>query len=152
MFLWQDRAARGFRMNVYLDEYVMKVLCGRLAVAALVGLLLVSTWRGEAGASKDTDSTGRNFEVRMQSGNRFNQDSITIEVGDSVTWINADDMDHTATSNDGGLTIKTGVLKQGTFSTRIVFSRAGTVPYHCEKHPATMKGEIIVNSPTPKTG
>jgi plastocyanin len=129
----------------------MKGLCGRLAVAALAGLLLAQTWRGEAGASKDAGTTGRNFEVRMQSGNQFNQDTITIDVGDSVTWINAGDNDHTATSDDGGLTIRTGVLKSGAFSSRIAFSKAGTVPYHCEKHPATMKGKVVVNSRAAET-
>lgn len=70
----------------------------------------------------------------------FSPSTITVKVGDSVTWTNQDSTAHTATADDGSF--DTGVLSQGASKT-VTFSKAGTFPYHCSMHPY-MKGTVVV--------
>jgi plastocyanin len=67
--------------------------------------------------------------------------TTTIKVGDTVTWKNVDSMDHTATSDAAGLF--NGTLAQGK-SFSFTFTKAGSFPYHCEKHKSTMKATVVV--------
>lgn len=70
----------------------------------------------------------------------FGPESLTIAVGDSVTWTNQDSAGHTVTADDGSF--KSGTLATGdTFSQ--TFSAAGTYAYHCAIHPK-MKATIVV--------
>ena len=66
--------------------------------------------------------------------------TLTIKVGDTVTWTNQDSVGHTATADDNSF--DTGILTKGKSGT-ITFNKAGTYPYHCTPHPV-MKGTIIV--------
>ena len=78
------------------------------------------------------------------AGFSFSPKSITISVGDSVTWANADAQSHTATADDGSFdtgTVTTSTPKSVTFST------AGTFAYHCKIHPA-MTGTVVVEAAT----
>ncbi len=70
----------------------------------------------------------------------FSPKSLTIKVGDTVTWTNRDKVGHSATADDG--TFDTGVLGKGaTGSFR--FTKAGTYAYHCTPHPF-MKASVKV--------
>ncbi len=66
--------------------------------------------------------------------------SITVHVGDSVTWTNQDSAGHSATADDGSF--DTGVLSTGKSNT-VSFAKAGTFAYHCSVHP-NMKGTVVV--------
>lgn len=70
----------------------------------------------------------------------FNAPTITIKVGESVSWTNADLIGHSATADDGSF--DTGILGQNE-SGAVTFSKAGTFTYHCTPHP-NMKGTVIV--------
>ena len=70
---------------------------------------------------------------------RFNESSVTIRVGTTVTWTNNDDSEHTVTADEG--LFDSSVSDGGTFS--FTFTEAGEFPYHCEIHRG-MQGEIIV--------
>jgi plastocyanin len=70
----------------------------------------------------------------------FSPASLTINVGDTVTWTNQDSATHTATATDGSF--DTGNLAQGA-SGSITFDTAGTFNYICSIHPQ-MTGTIIV--------
>ncbi len=70
----------------------------------------------------------------------FSPATLTIKVGDTVTWTNQDSMGHSATADDKSF--DTGVFGQGKSGT-ITFSKAGTYTYHCSVHPS-MHGTIIV--------
>lgn len=70
----------------------------------------------------------------------FEPATLTVKAGDSVTWINKDTVDHTATADDN--TFDTGTLAQGQ-SKPVTFDKAGTFSYHCAIHP-NMKATIIV--------
>jgi plastocyanin len=70
----------------------------------------------------------------------FSPATLTISVGDSVTWTNADDRPHTVTSNDGAF--DSGNLDEGrAFS--FTFTEPGTYTYVCNYHPK-MQATIVV--------
>ena len=100
-----------------------------LAVA-LSGLLLLAA----TGVALAADQS-----VAIQN-NAFSPSSVTVNVGDSVTWTNNDNVPHTATADDDSW--DTGNLANGA-SESITFSTAGEFPYHCEVHP-NMTGTVIV--------
>lgn len=70
----------------------------------------------------------------------FAPETLTIKVGESVTWTNQDSAGHSATADDNSF--DTGILSQGQ-SGSVTFSKAGTYTYHCSVHP-NMKATIIV--------
>lgn len=70
----------------------------------------------------------------------FSPATLTVKVGDSVTWTNQDSVGHSATADDNSF--DTGVLPQGQ-SKSITFSKPGTYTYHCSVHP-NMKATIVV--------
>jgi plastocyanin/phosphatidylethanolamine-binding protein (PEBP) family uncharacterized protein len=79
--------------------------------------------------------------------------TITISVGQTVTWVNGDSAPHTSTSDTG--LWDSGTLAQGASFSR-TFTTAGTFDYHCTFHPG-MVGTVIVTggptpTPTPTTG
>lgn len=70
----------------------------------------------------------------------FSPASLTVKVGDSVTWTNQDSMGHSVTADDSSF--DTGVFTNGESKT-VTFSKAGTYTYHCSVHP-NMHGTIVV--------
>jgi plastocyanin len=72
----------------------------------------------------------------------FNPPTVTIASGTKVTWVNHDDVPHTATS-----TAKPRQFHSGTLDTdekySYVFTTPGTYDYFCAVHPK-MTGRIIV--------
>jgi plastocyanin len=75
------------------------------------------------------------------AGFAFDPSTITVHVGDAVTWMNSDGVAHSATG-DGG-TFDTGLLSSGRTSSAMRFGTAGTYPYHCKVH-ASMLGTVVV--------
>ena len=66
--------------------------------------------------------------------------SVTIKVGDAVTWTNNDGFAHRLVGDNGEF--DSGDMNGGaTFS--FTFKTAGTITYHCSIHPE-MKGTVIV--------
>jgi plastocyanin len=70
----------------------------------------------------------------------FSPASVSVNVGDSVTWTNHDSAPH----NAKGPGITTPNLKKGQ-SASVTFSKAGTFSYICTIHPS-MHGKVIVAS------
>ena len=67
-------------------------------------------------------------------------DDLNVAVGTTVTWMNADSISHTSTSDATGW--NSGILAPGgQFS--LAFQTAGTFPYHCTIHPG-MVGTVVV--------
>jgi plastocyanin len=93
----------------------------------------------------------RTTEVRIEDDDPdgFSPQTVTIDVGESVTWINAHDDPHTAT----GASFDTGIIQPGRIAT-VEFNEPGTFPYACEIHPE-MTGTVEVRgsaSATPEDG
>lgn len=77
----------------------------------------------------------------------FAPPSLTINVGDTVTWTNRDAIAHTATANVGSPATFDRQLPASGGSATVAFSVAGTYAYHCSIHPF-MTGTIVVLGPT----
>jgi LPXTG-motif cell wall-anchored protein len=92
------------------------------------------TRRVVATAAASTSVTIRDFT--------FSPKSVTIDVGDAVTWTNEDDVEHSATAEDGSF--DTGTFGNGKSRSQ-TFDTAGTFQYICTPHPF-MKGTINVNA------
>ncbi|WP_420861218.1 cupredoxin domain-containing protein [Algirhabdus cladophorae] len=73
-------------------------------------------------------------------GHSFSPKNLTVNAGDTVTFVNQDGAPHTATANSKAF--DTGRLRKGSKAT-LKFSTAGRYPYFCEFHPG-MKGSITV--------
>jgi LPXTG-motif cell wall-anchored protein len=71
---------------------------------------------------------------------KFSPASLTIHVGDTITWTNDGPAAHTATANDGSF--DTGTLKKGQSASH-TFTKAGTFAYICKIHPF-MHGTVVV--------
>jgi plastocyanin len=72
--------------------------------------------------------------------------SLTVSVGDTVTWTNEDTAPHTVTVSDGPVKFASSNLSQGqTFS--YTFTEAGTYSYYCAVHP-DMKASVTVTGST----
>ncbi|MBV9310358.1 MAG: cupredoxin family copper-binding protein [Solirubrobacterales bacterium] len=71
---------------------------------------------------------------------QFGPATITIHVGDTVTWSNSGPSPHTATANGGGF--DTGTLNRGQSASH-TFQQAGTFAYFCKIHPF-MHGTVVV--------
>lgn len=74
--------------------------------------------------------------------------TITIVAGDDVRWENLSGSYHTVTADDGSFDSRP-FARDEPYSA--VFEMAGTFAYHCDIHPETMKGTIVVEAapPTP---
>lgn len=66
--------------------------------------------------------------------------TVTIEAGQSVTWTNDSDSDHTVDAQDGSFS--SGKIRSGGSYTQ-VFRQPGTYAYGCKYHPR-MKGRVVV--------
>jgi amicyanin len=72
----------------------------------------------------------------------FTPGTITIDVGDTVTWNNNGPTPHSATANDGSF--DTGILRKDQSGSH-TFAQAGTYSYICTPHPY-MKGTVVVQA------
>jgi plastocyanin len=72
----------------------------------------------------------------------FEPKELNVAVGTTVTWQNADDVPHTATSKDDPQTFDSGALDTDEkFS--FTFTKPGTYTYYCKVH-THMTGVVIV--------
>jgi plastocyanin len=76
------------------------------------------------------------------AGFAFSPQTITVHVGDTVTWSNADVQSHTATADNGAW--NTGTITGGS-SMSVTLSTAGTFAYHCNIH-RTMTATLVVQA------
>ena len=74
----------------------------------------------------------------------FSPATITVSVGDTVTWTNQGKQPHTATASDGSF--NTGTLHTGQSASH-TFTKAGTFAYICSIHPF-MHGTVVVQGST----
>jgi plastocyanin len=112
-----------------------------LALFVVLGVAVFAAGCG-GGTSGTTTTTagGAGGGQVVMKGFAFDPASVTVKVGDTVTWTNEDSATHTVDADNGEFS--SGDLAQGkTFSFK--FDKAGTYPYHCKVHP-NMKGTIVV--------
>lgn len=139
-----------------------RCLSTALAVAALLNLAAVPAWTQdeqvgpEGGRAVSTTATGDAPQPDAKAAPTpvkaaaagsvaikdfsFGPSSVTVNVGDTVTWVNNGRTDHTATASNGSF--DTGTLKKGQSGSH-TFNTAGTFGYVCTIHPF-MKGTVVV--------
>ncbi len=99
-----------------------------------------------------TTTTPKTYSISI-SGMAFSPSSLTIHVGDTITWTNIDSVAHTVTSNSGS-ELSSGTLAApssgGYYSSTTsggsythTFTTAGTYAYHCSIH-TSMMGTVVV--------
>ena len=86
-------------------------------------------------------STAASQTVRITDF-KFTPSTVTVNVGDTVTWVNDGPTLHTATAEDGSF--DTGNLDDGE-SGSATFNTPGTISYICTPHPF-MKGKVVVRA------
>ena len=108
--------------------------CLRGAFAAALLLALAS---GLPGAAKAAD-----LSVKIDNFT-FGPQKLVVKLGDTVTWINEDDIPHTMVSIGR---FRSAALDTGEkFS--FTFTKVGTFEYFCGLHPQ-MQGTIVVETAT----
>ena len=132
-----------------------------IGIFCLLTVSLLITGCGGGGGGGDS-SNGTTTTITIISGassactSAYSPNSITISVGETVTWENNDTMEHTVTSTSdsgpactagGGTTtgspLNSGVIApNGTFSH--TFDTAGTYNYVCTISGHLMRGTVIV--------
>jgi plastocyanin len=117
----------------------------QIACCAAAALALV-LWGAVPGAAAGPQKPARHTVTIDAS--RFEPQVLTVEVGDTVVWMNKDVVVHTATSRAGGF--NSGDIAPGhswSYTTR----QAGEFPYICRIHPA-MKATLRVTPPRGRHG
>lgn len=111
----------------------------------MLPLLKISVLAAMVGAGVTACSTkpqpARSHEVTIQQL-AYSPDTLTVNVGDTVVWVNNDILPHTATDSAAG-GWDTDTIAAGGAKRSIVMVAPGTADYICSLHP-TMRGTIIV--------
>ena len=105
----------------------------KLALGAS-GLLVAVAITGSPVRAADAEVKIDNFT--------FNPQQITVKAGDTVTWINHDDIPHTVASQTQAFRSK-ALDTDDKFS--FTFATPGNYPYFCALHPH-MTGTIVVEA------
>ncbi len=110
---------------------------------ALVGTLAAAGMVCAAGAASQPSSQPAPAAAVVAIDNfAFVPSKLTVAAGATVTWINRDDVPHTATSKGEPQVFDSGALDTDEkFS--FTFAKPGVYPYYCKVH-THMTGEITV--------
>jgi plastocyanin len=108
----------------------------RLLVAA-IGILPIVLMVSPAVHAQDSSGP-----TVVMSDFQFSPESITVQVGSSVTWQNDGPSAHTATASD--TSFSTGILKDDQSRTA-TFNQLGSFDYVCTLH-SQMTGTVVVES------
>ncbi|HWQ80585.1 MAG TPA: cupredoxin family copper-binding protein [Anaerovoracaceae bacterium] len=106
-------------------------------MGVLIMLLLVFGLSG-CGPAEEENAVPPDENTVIIEDYKYQPSEITIQSGETVTWINRDSVRHTAT----GDSFDTGLLGKEEASS-ITFEEAGTFDYICTPHPY-MEGSVIV--------
>jgi plastocyanin len=116
----------------------MKGLCFRPTVAG-IACILIGICMGTATTKPAATAPGPMVKIENF---QFEPKELTVAAGTTVTWVNADDVPHTATGEGDSPAFDSKALDtDDKFS--FTFSKTGNYPYYCRVHPH-MKGLIVV--------
>lgn len=118
-----------------------------ILVSALAIIVAVGMFGASCGGTTATSATTAGTPTSAAGGARvvmknlaFDPATVTIKVGQSVTWTNQESMTHTVVADNAEFK-SNSLANAATFS--FTFEKAGTYAYHCSIHPA-MKGTVVV--------
>lgn len=102
---------------------------------------LVFTVVGTVGPARGEEcATIHEVEITFDGATGFKPQTIVIQAGDCIRWVNVHGIGHSAVAVDRSF--HTGTLMPGS-SGLIEFKTAGVYPYTCGPHPP-MVGQVIV--------
>lgn len=116
----------------------MHIVRGKVVLGGAAAILAIAL--GALALSFGSDTARAADETVIIDNFAFSPATVTIQVGDTVTWSNMDDTAHTATADDASW--DSGNLAPGATFPH-TFTQAGTFTYHCAIHP-TMTGTVVV--------
>src|SRR5690348_14818361 len=102
----------------------------RLIACKTVGALLLVLVRESARAET--------IQVKIENLT-FMPSQVTAHVGDTIEWVNADFVAHTATARDGAW----DVMIASSATASVVLKADGTMDYYCRFHP-NMTGQVTI--------
>ncbi len=79
------------------------------------------------------------------TGTAFSPQTVTVDLGDTIKWVNSDNANHQIVANNGAFASPT-LKPNETYS--FTSKAAGKFPYHDALHPA-IKGTVTVKGPPP---
>lgn len=110
-------------------------------ISLLLLLLIVFVSCAQQTQTPDTTTKlGSENNVRIRDF-KFVPETLSVKVGDTVTWANEDSAKHTVTSETGDEINSEELGKGGSFTH--TFNEPGEYTYFCSLHPS-MKARIIV--------
>jgi plastocyanin len=117
----------------------------RLAIVAIGVSIIVSACGSDSSSPPaPAPSTAADVTVTIQGNNASNSyapNPVSMRVGQTIAWRNADSITHTATQDSGGF--NTGAVAAAATSAATMMNTAGTFTYHCTIHPG-MVGTVSV--------
>ncbi|GAB2670180.1 cupredoxin domain-containing protein [Nocardia goodfellowii] len=121
---------------------------------AVLGMLLTGCGSEDSGSPTTTTAAPTSSAVRPTDTKptavtvdvddmKFSPDTVTVRVGDTVTWKFADKVPHSVQGiGDKAMGINSPIFDQGEWS--YTFTMPGTYRYLCSLHPE-MRGTVTVN-------
>jgi plastocyanin len=131
--------------------YTTNMRKGKLAF--LMSVLLVSIMTLAQSTSAEENKT-HNVDIvfgsgDVENGRFYNPQTVKIQIGDSISWMNLDKDPHTVTDGTPktkwGTVFNSGLMRQGK-EFKFTFTKPGEYPYLCALHP-WMSGKVIVEDP-----
>ena len=127
-------------------------MTGYVRAVALVSIVAFASACGSSsspsapspGSGSGGSTSGANVTVTIQGNNgsqSYNPSPVSMSVGQTIAWHNADSITHTATQDSSGF--NTGNVSAGATSSPITMNTRGTFTYHCTIHPG-MIGTVNV--------
>ena len=117
----------------------------RALLAFLVGLVVVAGCGGDddGGGTASSSACASDAVTIKMVDTKFDPETATAKVGDTVCWVNEDAIQHNAVA-ESGASFKSELFNKGeTFTAKL--DKAGDVKYVCTVHPG-MTGEITVET------
>ena len=115
-----------------------------LTVGIIIGGLMVGLLAGPT-ISRLISGAGTAANITIISTTQgFSPSTYNAKVGQNVTWVNHDSIDHTVTSTNTTVYFDSKALAPGA-PFRFKFTQVGTYTYYCSIHPE-MVGKIVVTS------
>ena len=120
----------------YLIRKPLILFTGTLGLAASMTALAAHD-----GVNKGYPAAGKPVTVTIDAF-QFQPDKIRIKRGQSVIFINKDEVPHTVTPDKTAHFGSSGIIKGGE-QHEVFFTSAGVQNYSCDFHPS-MRGKVIV--------
>jgi plastocyanin len=131
----------GATVLILLTLGLLVAACGGSSATTTTAADGATTTAPATGSTATTGTAGGASTAQVIMTNRaYDPQTVTIKVGDTVTWLNQDAPQHDVVADSGEF--KSDLFDKGQ-SFSFTFTKAGTYPYHCSIHPG-MTGTIVV--------